>query len=71
MYSMDTINGVHGQEPRSSERNTSSNPQVSALIPRRAFNGMEGISQDHGVIKTPILLFLYEKHYVVNSYITT
>ena len=26
------INGVHGPEPRSSGENTSSNPQVSALI---------------------------------------
>ena len=35
------INGVHGPEPRSSGGNTSSNPQVSALISRPAFNGME------------------------------
>ena len=42
------INGVHGPEPRSSGGNTSSNPQVSALIPRPAFNGMERMCQRHG-----------------------
>ena len=31
------INGVHGPEPRSSGRNTSSNPQVLVLIQRPAF----------------------------------
>ena len=33
---------------RSSGGNTLSNPQVSALIPRPAFNGMEGMCQHHG-----------------------
>ena len=42
------INGVHGPEPRSSGGNTSSNPQVLALITRPAFNGMERICQHHG-----------------------
>ena len=42
------INGVHGPEPRSSGGNTSSNPQVSALIPRPAFDGMERMFQRHG-----------------------
>ena len=42
------INGVHGPEPRSSEGNTSSNPQVSTLIPRPVFNGMERMCQRHG-----------------------
>ena len=42
------INGVHGPEPRSSGGNTSSNPQVSALIPRPAFNGMERMCQRYG-----------------------
>ena len=42
------INGVHGPEPRSSGGNTSSNPQVSACIPRPAFNGMERMCQRHG-----------------------
>ena len=42
------INGVHGSEPRSSGGNTSSNPQVSALIPRPVFNGMERMCQRHG-----------------------
>ena len=33
---------IYGPEPRSPEGNTSSNPQVSALIPRPASNGMDG-----------------------------
>ena len=41
-------NGVHGPEPRSSGGNTSSKPQVSALIPRPGFNGMERMCQRHG-----------------------
>ena len=41
-------NGVHGPEPRSSGGNTSSNPQVSALFPRPAFDGMERLCQRHG-----------------------
>ena len=41
------INGVHGPEQRSSGGNTSSNPQVSALIPRPAFNRMERVCQRH------------------------
>ena len=48
MCGMYIINGVHGPEPRSSEGNTSSNPQVLALIPRPAFNGMERMCQRHG-----------------------
>ena len=48
MCSMYIINGVHGPEPRSSGGNTSSNPQVSALIPRPAFNEMERMCQRHG-----------------------
>ena len=42
------INGVHGPEPMSSGGNTSSHPQVSALIPRPASNGMERMCQRHG-----------------------
>ena len=42
------INGVHRPEPWSSGGNTSSNPQVSALIPRPDFNGMERMCQRHG-----------------------
>ena len=42
------INVVHGPEQRSSGWNTPSNPQVSALIPRPAFNGMERMCQRHG-----------------------
>ena len=47
MCGMYIINAVHGPEPRSSGGNTSSNPQVSALIPRPAFNGMERTCQRH------------------------
>ena len=48
MCGMYIKNGVHGPEPRSSGGNTSSNPQVSALIPRPTFNGMERMCQRHG-----------------------
>ena len=43
------MNGVHGPEPRSSGGNASSNPQVSTLFPRPAFNGMERMCQRHGI----------------------
>ena len=48
MCGMYKINGVHGPEPRSSGRNTSSNPHVSVPIPRPVFNGMERMCQRHG-----------------------
>ena len=48
MCGMYIINGVLGPEPRSSGGNTSSNPQISALIPRPALNGMERMWQRHG-----------------------
>ena len=48
MGGMYIINGVHGPEPRSSGGNTLSNPQVSALIHRPAFNGMERMCRLHG-----------------------
>ena len=48
MCGMYIVNGVHGPEPRSSGGNTSSNSQVSALILRPAFNGMERMCQRHG-----------------------
>ena len=48
MCGMYIINRVHGPDPRLSGGNTSSNPQVSALIPRPAFNGMERMCQRHG-----------------------
>ena len=41
MCGMYMINGVHGPVPRSSGGNTSSNPQVSVLIPRPVFNGIQ------------------------------
>ena len=48
MGGMYILNGVHGPEPRSSGGKTSSNRQVSALIPWPAFNGMERMCQRHG-----------------------
>ena len=48
MCGMYLINGVHGPEPRSSGGNTSSKPQVSAHIPRPAFNGMERMCLRNG-----------------------
>ena len=48
MCGMYITNGAHGPEPRSSGGNTSSSPQVSALIPRPAFYGMEKMCQRHG-----------------------
>ena len=48
MWGMYIIDEVHGPEPRSSGGNTSSNPQVSALISRPAFNGMERMCQRLG-----------------------
>ena len=48
MCGMYMINGVHGPEPRSSGGNMSSNLQVSGLILRPAFNGMEKMCQPHG-----------------------
>ena len=47
MCGMCIANGVHGPEPWSSGGNTYSNLQVSALIPRPAFNGMVGMCQHH------------------------
>ena len=47
MCGMYIINGEYGPEPKSSEGNTSSNPKVSALIPRPAFNRMEKTCQRH------------------------
>ena len=48
MCGMYIMNGLHGPEPMSSGGNTSSNPQVLALIPRPAFNWMERMCQPHG-----------------------
>ena len=74
MGGMDIINEVHGPEPRSSGENTSSNPQVSALIPRPAFNGMEKMCQRHGSNQNSHHPFLVRKplcsqfiHYDISS----
>ena len=47
------INRVYGREQMSSGGNTSSNPQVSALLPRPAVNRMERMCQRHGGDQTP------------------
>ena len=47
MYGMYIINGVPRPESSSSGGNTSSNPQVSSLVPQPAFNGMERMCQHH------------------------
>ena len=57
-----------GREPRSWGGNTSSNPQVSALLPRPAVNGMERMCQRHGSNQTPTLLFESKNHLSINSY---
>ena len=71
MCGMYIINGVHGPEPRSSGGNTLSNPQVSALIPRPAFNGMERMCQRHGsnqnshppvLVRKPLCNQFIQKH---------
>ena len=49
MYDMYMINEVHGPGPWSSSGgNTTSNQQVSALIPRPTFNWMGRVCQRHG-----------------------
>ena len=73
MYGMYTINGVYEPEPRSSGGNTSSNIQVSALVPRRASNGMERMSQRYGSNQNsrPPVLVQKKKKNVINLYIAT
>ena len=48
MCGMYIINRMDGPEQRSSGENTPSNPKVTALIYRPAFNGMERMCQRHG-----------------------
>ena len=57
-----------GREPRSSGGNTSSNPQVSALVPRPVVNGMERMCQRHGSDQTATQLFESKNHVSINSY---
>ena len=52
----------------SSGGNTSSNPQVSALVPRPIVNGMERMCQRHGSDHTPTLLFESKNHVSIISY---
>ena len=61
-------NRASGREPRSSGGNTSSNPQVSALVPRPVVNGMERMCQRHGSDQTPTLLFESQNYVSINSY---
>ena len=49
----------------------SSNPQVSAPVPRPAVNGMERMSQRHGRYQTPTVLFESKTHKSINSYSKT
>ena len=74
MCGMYIINGVHGPGPRSSGGNTSSYPQVSALIHRPAFNGMERTCQRHVSNQNSHPPVLFRKplcnqfiHYHINS----
>ena len=60
MYGMYIINGVYGPEQRLLAGNTSSNPQVSALIPRPASNGMETMFIDK-------YLYLYDS-FIISIY---
>ena len=62
------INTASGREPSSPGGNTSSNPQVSALVPRPVVNGMERMCQRHGSDQTPTLLFEFKNHVSINSY---
>ena len=57
-----------GREPRSSGGNTSSHPQVSALVPRPVVNGMKRMCQRHEIDQTPTLLFESKNHVSINSY---
>ena len=54
----------------SSGGNTSSNPQVSALVPRPVVNGMERMCQRHGSDQTPTLLFESKNHVSIHLYNT-
>ena len=55
----------------SSGGNISSNPQVSAPVPRPVVNGMERMCQRHGSDKTPTLLFESKTDMSINSYSIT
>ena len=43
---------------------TSSNPQVSAPVPRPVVNGMERMCQRHGSVQPPVLLFQSQNSFV-------
>ena len=57
-----------GREQRSSGGKTSSNPLVSALVPRSVVNGMLMMCQHHGSDQNHTLLFESKKHVSINSY---
>ena len=61
------INRASGREPRSSGGKTS-NPQVSALVPRPVVNGMERMCQRHGSDQTPTFLFESKNHVSIIKY---
>ena len=64
------LHRASGREPRSSGGNTSSNPQVSALVPRPVVNGMERMCQRHGSYQTPTLLLESKNHVSIHLYNT-
>ena len=65
------IHRASGWEQRSSGGNTSSNPQVSAPVPRPVVNGMERMCQCHGSDQTPTLLFESKTDMSISSYSIT
>ena len=60
-----------GREQSSSGGNISSNPQVSAPVPRPVVNGKERMCQRHGRDQTPTFLFESKNHVSINSYSIT
>ena len=61
-YNRNHIKNASGRAQRSSGWNTSSNPQVSATVPRPVVNGLERMCQRHGSDQIPTLLFESKTH---------
>ena len=62
---------LDGNQSHQEETHTSSNPQVSALVPRPVVNGIERMCQCHGSDQTPILMFESKNHVSINLYNTS
>ena len=62
------LHWASGREQRSSGGNTSSNPHVSAPVPRPVVNGIERMCQRPLSDQTPTLLFESKNHVSLNSY---